>query len=97
MHLSNQYDIKSFKKTIDINLNSVFQISTLAQQLLAKSKIVSIVNVSSMLAIFGHADSPAYSASKGAVGLVTKSLSIAFSKNRIRVNAVALGWKDTPC
>ncbi len=96
VNLPNQHEIKSFKKSIDINLNSVFHISTVARPLLAKSKIGSIVNVSSMLAIFGHADGPAYSASKGAVDQVTKSLAIAYANDGIRVNAVAPGWIDTP-
>ena len=96
VNLPNQHEIKSFKKSIDINLNSVFNISTLARPLLAKSKTASIVNVSSMLAIFGNADGPAYSASKGAIDQVTKSLAIAYAKDRIRVNAVAPGWIDTP-
>src|SRR5690606_21236025 len=61
----NQHEFNSFRKSIDINLNSVFHISTLARPLLAKSKIASIINVSSMLAIFGNADGVAYSASKG--------------------------------
>ncbi|HRP55009.1 SDR family oxidoreductase [Agriterribacter sp.] len=96
VNLPNQHDIKSFKKSIDINLNSAFHISTLARPLLAKSKIASIVNVSSMLAIFGHPDGPGYSASKGAIDQVTKSLAIAYAKEGIRVNAVAPGWIDTP-
>ncbi len=96
VNLPNQHEIKSFKKSIDINLNSVFHISTVARPLLAKSKIGSIVNVSSMLAIFGHADGPAYSASKGAIDQVTKSLAIAYANDGIRVNAVAPGWIDTP-
>lgn len=96
VNLPNQHEFKSFKKSIDINLNSVFNISTLARPLLAKSKIGSIVNVSSMLAIFGNADGPAYSASKGAIDQVTKSLAIAYAEDGIRVNAVAPGWIDTP-
>lgn len=96
VNLPNQHDISSFKRSIDINLNSVFHISTLARPLLAKSGSASIINVSSMLAIFGHADGPAYSASKGGVDQVTKSLAIAYAKDGIRVNAVAPGWIDTP-
>lgn len=96
VNLSNQHDIAMFKKSIDINLTSVFYISTLARPLLAKSENASIINVSSMLAIFGNADGPAYSASKGAVDQVTKSLAIAYASDGIRVNAVAPGWIDTP-
>lgn len=96
VNLPNQHEMGQFKKSMDINLNSAFHFSTLARPLLAKSKIGSIVNVSSMLAIFGHADGVAYSASKGAVDQVTKSLAIAYADDGIRVNAVAPGWIDTP-
>lgn len=96
VNLPNQHEFDSFKKSIDINLNSVFYISSLARPLLAKSKIASITNVSSMLAIFGNADGVAYSASKGGVDQLTKSLAIAYAKEGIRVNAVAPGWIDSP-
>lgn len=96
VNLPNQMDINMYKKVMDINANSVFHLSTLAQPLLAKSDVASIVNVSSMLAIFGSDMGPAYSASKGAVDQITKSLAIAYAKDGIRVNAVAPGWIATP-
>ena len=39
---------------------------------------------------------PGYSASKGGVAQLTKSLAIAYAADRIRVNAVAPGWIATP-
>ncbi|MBV9266574.1 MAG: SDR family oxidoreductase, partial [Acidobacteriaceae bacterium] len=52
-------------------------------------------NVASMLSFFGAARVPAYSASKGGVAQLTRSLAIAWASDGIRVNAVAPGWITT--
>ncbi|ABI90549.1 dehydrogenases with different specificities-like protein [Burkholderia ambifaria AMMD] len=56
----------------------------------------SIVNVASMYTYFGSKDRPAYSASKGGIAQLTRSLAQAWAERGIRVNAVAPGWIDTP-
>jgi NAD(P)-dependent dehydrogenase (short-subunit alcohol dehydrogenase family) len=55
-----------------------------------------IVNTASMLSFFGGGLTPGYSASKGGVAQLTKSLAIAYAADGIRVNAVAPGWIATP-
>jgi NAD(P)-dependent dehydrogenase (short-subunit alcohol dehydrogenase family) len=55
-----------------------------------------IVNTASMLSFFGGGLVPAYSASKGGIVQLTKSLAIAYAADGIRVNAVAPGWIATP-
>lgn len=54
------------------------------------------MNTASMLSFFGSGFVPAYSASKGGVAQLTKSLAIAWAAEGIRVNAVAPGWIETP-
>jgi NAD(P)-dependent dehydrogenase (short-subunit alcohol dehydrogenase family) len=49
-----------------------------------------------MLAFFGGGLVPGYSASKGGVAQLTKSLAIAYAADKIRVNAIAPGWVATP-
>ena len=49
-----------------------------------------------MLTFFGGPRVPAYSASKGGIAQLTKSLAAAWAKEGIRVNAVAPGWIATP-
>jgi NAD(P)-dependent dehydrogenase (short-subunit alcohol dehydrogenase family) len=55
-----------------------------------------IINTASMLSFFGGGLVPGYSASKGGVAQLTKSLAIAYAADGIRVNAVAPGWIATP-
>jgi 2-deoxy-D-gluconate 3-dehydrogenase len=54
-----------------------------------------IINIGSMLSIFGAPYAAPYSASKGGLVQLTKSLATAWSVDNIQVNAVLPGWIDT--
>lgn len=56
----------------------------------------SIVNISSMYGLVGTTMSFAYSATKGAINQMTRSLALTYARDNIRVNAVAPGYVDTP-
>lgn len=56
----------------------------------------SIVNTSSMYGLVGTTMSFAYSATKGAINQMTRSLALTYARDNIRVNAVAPGYVDTP-
>ena len=84
-----------FAEVIDINLNGVMRTCAAARPLL-KAHGGCIINTASMLSFFGGGVVPAYSASKGGVAQLTKSLAIAYAADGIRVNAVAPGWIATP-
>jgi NAD(P)-dependent dehydrogenase (short-subunit alcohol dehydrogenase family) len=90
-----EHDPAVFAQVIDINLNGSMRTCSAARPLLAKTRGC-IVNTASMLTFFGGGLVPGYSASKGGVGQLTKSLAIAYAADGIRVNAVAPGWIATP-
>jgi 2-deoxy-D-gluconate 3-dehydrogenase len=54
-----------------------------------------VINVGSMLSIFGASFAPAYGASKGGIVQLTKSLAVAWAPDNIQVNAILPGWIDT--
>jgi NAD(P)-dependent dehydrogenase (short-subunit alcohol dehydrogenase family) len=90
-----EHDPEVFAQVIDINLNGAMRVCAAARPLLARTG-GSVVNVASMLSFFGGGLVPAYSASKGGIAQLTKSLAIAWAPQGVRVNAVAPGWIATP-
>ena len=90
-----ELDPEVFAEVLDINLTGTMRVCAAARTKLA-SRRGCIVNTASMLSFFGGGLVPGYSASKGGVAQLTKSLAIAYAADGIRVNAVAPGWIATP-
>ncbi|AZO76573.1 MULTISPECIES: SDR family oxidoreductase [unclassified Bosea (in: a-proteobacteria)] len=89
-----EFEIEAFRLTIEVNLTGTMRMCLAAKEKLAIAK-GAIVNTASMLTFHGSAYAPGYSASKGGVGQLTKSLAAAWAQDGIRVNAVAPGWIAT--
>jgi 2-dehydro-3-deoxy-D-gluconate 5-dehydrogenase len=88
-------DEKSWDKVIETNLTSVFLLSRIAAHSMVKRGRGKIINLASEYAIFGSGLIPSYSASKGAVVQLTRSMAIDLAPKNIQVNAILPGWIDT--
>jgi 2-dehydro-3-deoxy-D-gluconate 5-dehydrogenase len=82
-------------RVFETNLNACFLLSKLAARSMVQRGGGKIINIASELALFGSAHVPSYSASKGALVQLTKSMAIELAKFNVQVNAIAPGFIDT--
>ena len=86
-----------FDKMIQINLKAPFFLIQHCAKIMRREKIQgSIVSISSMVAHGGPHFLAAYNLSKSALNNLTKTTAYALMRDKIRVNALNLGWMDTP-
>jgi len=90
-----QYTLSDWHTVMDSNLTSAFLCSQAAYEPMKKSGGGKIINIGSMMSIFGAAFATAYAASKGGMVQMTKSMATAWAKDNIQVNAILPGWIDT--
>ncbi len=86
---------ENWDSVIDTQLNAVFLLSKLVAKSMVKNKRGKIINIGSMYSFFGSGRIPSYSAAKGAIIQLTKSMSIELAHYNIQVNAIAPGWFET--
>jgi 2-deoxy-D-gluconate 3-dehydrogenase len=87
--------LAEWRQVLDTNLTSAFLCSRAAYPHMKRGGGGKIINIGSMLSIFGASFAPAYGASKGGIVQLTKSLATAWAGDNIQVNAVLPGWIDT--
>jgi 2-dehydro-3-deoxy-D-gluconate 5-dehydrogenase len=80
---------------LDTNLTSAFICSHAAYPHMKQAGRGKIINIGSMMSIFGASYAPAYSASKGGIVQLARACATAWAKDNIQVNAVLPGWIDT--
>jgi len=87
--------LEEWTKVMDTNLTSAFLCSQAAHPEMKRRGGGKIVNIGSMMSIFGASFVPAYAASKGGIVQFTKACATAWAKDNIQVNTVLPGWIDT--
>ena len=90
-----QYSVEEWKLILDINLTSAFVASQAAYPHMKRAGGGKVVNIGSMMSIFGASFVAPYGASKGGIVQLTRALACAWAKENIQVNAVLPGWIDT--
>ena len=89
-------DRDEWHRVLDVNVVSMARMAAAALPHLRESRVASIVNVSSVVAVVGVPNRALYAATKGAVFSLTLAMAADHVRERIRVNAVAPGTADTP-
>jgi len=87
--------LDEWREVMDTNLTSAFIASQAAYPHLKRAGRGKIINIGSMMSIFGGGYLAPYAASKGGIVQLTKALAAAWAKDNIQVNAVLPGWIDT--
>jgi 2-deoxy-D-gluconate 3-dehydrogenase len=90
-----QYTLAEWHMVMDSNLTSAFLCSHAAYPEMKKGGAGKIINIGSMMSIFGAPFATPYAASKGGMVQMTKAMATAWAKDNIQVNAVLPGWIDT--
>lgn len=91
-----EYDFKTWKKVLETNLDGTFLTCKAVSKFMIKQRFGSIINISSIFGIIGdYAGKIGYSASKGGIQQITRSLAISLGPYNIRVNNIAPGFIQT--
>ena len=89
------YSLEEWRLVLDTNLTGAFVACQAAYPHLQHAGGGKIINIGSMMSLFGASFAAPYGASKGAIVQLTRSLAAAWAKDHIQVNAVLPGWIDT--
>ena len=84
-----------FNSVMQVNMNSVFNLTKAVLRPMLKQRNGSIINMSSVVGVKGNPGQANYSASKAAINGFTKSTALELGSRNIRCNAIAPGFIET--
>jgi 3-oxoacyl-[acyl-carrier protein] reductase len=96
--LDNEYEPEVFERSLQVNLVSAYRLTRACHGKLKASRLTagaSVIGLASMTSYFGVEVVPGYGAAKAALVQLTKTLAVAWAKDRIRVNAIAAGYIES--
>ncbi|MBV9533246.1 MAG: glucose 1-dehydrogenase [Bradyrhizobium sp.] len=88
-------ELQEWESVISTNLTSAFLCSKAVHPAMKQAGGGKIINIGSMMSIFGASFAPAYAASKGGIVQFTRSCACAWACDNVQVNAILPGWIDT--
>lgn len=90
------YSVEDFDRVMNVNLRSMFFGFKYAFPYLKANKRSYVVNIGSISSFVGQGSTPVYTASKGAVLQLSRSIGLDYARHGIRSNCVCPGITDTP-
>lgn len=89
------YELAEWNKVLQTNLTSAFSCSQAVYPEFKKTGGGKIINIGSMMSLFGASFATPYAASKGGMVQMTRAMACAWAAENIQVNAILPGWIDT--
>jgi len=89
------YSLEEWHLILETNLTSAFMCCQAAYPAMVEAGGGKIINIGSMMSIFGASFTAPYAATKGGIVQLSRALACAWAKDNIQVNAVLPGWIDT--
>jgi NAD(P)-dependent dehydrogenase (short-subunit alcohol dehydrogenase family) len=92
-----QMTTAEWRRVMSVNLDGAFfSLRAAARHMIERGGGGSLVSTASLAAVMGAARSEHYSATKGALMAMTRSMAVELARHQIRVNTIVPGWIDTP-
>jgi 2-deoxy-D-gluconate 3-dehydrogenase len=86
---------EEWHKVLDVNLTGAFLMAQAVYPAMKEVKGGKIINIGSMTSMFGAPFAVPYTASKGGIVQLSRSLAVAWAVDNIQVNAILPGWFET--